>query len=114
MLSDHDDTYGVMPGSSNFPAHPLATDERLRRALERDKARRAEAASASKPNCSDRLHDPAPLILGVMLEELLDKTLSWILGLVGTLPGPSPVWQCARPRVAVGVLPGCAGNPWGL
>jgi hypothetical protein len=59
MLSDHDDNYGVMPGSSNFRRILSATDERLRRALERDMARRAEAASASKPNCSDCLHDRA-------------------------------------------------------
>jgi hypothetical protein len=51
-----DDTYGVMPGSNNFRRILSATDERLRRALERDKARRAEAASASEPNCGDRLH----------------------------------------------------------
>jgi hypothetical protein len=59
MLSDHDDTYGVMPGSSDFQRILSATDERLRRALERDKARRAEAASTAEPNCGDRLHDRA-------------------------------------------------------
>jgi hypothetical protein len=59
MLSDRDNTYGVMSGSSNFRRILSATDERLRRALERDKARRAEAASTAEQSYGDRLHDRA-------------------------------------------------------